>query len=229
MSNEYILNRLEGIHIMLKGAHNAGKNLSSSTKGYERDQFIKLFLSQIFPPTFRFGSGDVTDKYGNRSGQLDIVIEFPFLPSIPIIGVDSSRLYMAEGIAAVLEIKSNIKTQWDQVKKTASKLAKVKRDQTHYINSINPPEDNIPFFAIGYEGWREIETIKKKLGKGINGILVINQGLFVSNSLAKNDYWSLFEAWSLWGLIYHLHKSLSSIFVASIDLFQDYHLGKCKL
>lgn len=224
MPNEYIFERLEGIQKMLKGAHNAGKNLSSSTKGYEREQFIKLFLSQIFPPTFRFGSGDITDKEGNRSGQLDIVIEFPFLPSIPIIGVDSSRLYMAEGTAAVLEIKSNIKTQWDQVKETAIKLAKVKRDSTQYIHGTNPPGDKIPFFAIGYEGWGKSETIKKKLGSEINGILVINQGLFVSNSLGNNEIWSLSEAWSLWGLIYHLYKSLSSLFVSSIDSFQDYHL-----
>jgi hypothetical protein len=70
---------------MLKGVHQAGDRLSNASKGNEREAFINGFLSQVLPPHFRFGSGDITDQHGARSGQLDIVVEYPFVPSLPIV------------------------------------------------------------------------------------------------------------------------------------------------
>lgn len=90
------------------GAHQAGGSMRSASKGNEREAFINAFLSEILPPQFRFGSGDITDQSANRSGQLDIVIEFPFVPSIPIVAGKSPRLYLAEGVLAVIEVKSDI-------------------------------------------------------------------------------------------------------------------------
>ena len=47
-----------------------------------------------------FGSGDATDVAGNRSGQLDVVLEYPFAPSIPAGG--KTKLFLAEGVASVV-------------------------------------------------------------------------------------------------------------------------------
>jgi hypothetical protein len=84
LTNPHIRERLKGIQQMLMAAHYAGKPLSNTTKGNEREAFINGFLSQVLPPHFRFGSGDATDRKGTRSGQLDIVVEYPFVPSPPL-------------------------------------------------------------------------------------------------------------------------------------------------
>ncbi len=128
MQNEHIAERLEGIKRMLMGAHHAGSPLSSASRGSEREAFINGFLSQVMPPHFRFGSGDATDQHGVRSGQLDIVVEYPFVPSLPIVAGQSPRLYLAEGVVAVIEVKSDVAAQWGEVKATAKKLATLARN-----------------------------------------------------------------------------------------------------
>ncbi len=79
--------------------------MSDSSKGSEREHFIDLFLKEVFPPSYRFGTGDALDSAGNKSGQLDVVVELTFFPSLPALG-GGSRLYLAEGVAAVIEVKS---------------------------------------------------------------------------------------------------------------------------
>ncbi len=134
MENKYISERLAGIQKILVAAHSASHKLSAATKGRERELLIDLFLSKVLPPTIRFGCGEVTDRYGEKSGQLDLVIESPQLPvpSFPIPGVESSRLYIAEGVAAAIEVKSDIKNQWEEIENTANSLAKLRRD-THAL------------------------------------------------------------------------------------------------
>ncbi len=43
--------------------------MSASSKGQDRETFIKDFLAQVLPPQFRFGSDDATDANSNRSGS----------------------------------------------------------------------------------------------------------------------------------------------------------------
>jgi hypothetical protein len=123
MANDYVLKRLEGIRSQLMAAHEAGDPMSNSTKGREREAFINDFLRNVLPPIYRFGTGDATDINGNRSGQLDVVVEYPFGPSLPLVGSDTaSRLYLAETVAAVVEVKSTLPSQWNQVLETLAKL-----------------------------------------------------------------------------------------------------------
>ena len=98
--------RLAGFQRLLSAVHSGGVALSSSAKGAERERFVELFLAQMFPPSFRFGSGDIVDQRGRSTGQLDVVVELPFLPSFPVAGAYTSRLYLAEGVAAAIEVKS---------------------------------------------------------------------------------------------------------------------------
>ncbi|WP_373867562.1 DUF6602 domain-containing protein [Shewanella xiamenensis] len=51
--------------------------MTNATKGSEREFLVDLFLSNVLPNQYRFGSGDITDQKSNRSGQVDIVVEFP--------------------------------------------------------------------------------------------------------------------------------------------------------
>jgi hypothetical protein len=103
----------------------------AASKGREREAFIHFFLSQILPSIPQFGCGDITDCNGQntqegegKSGQLDIVIECPFLPSLPSLGM--RRLYLAESVAAVIEVKSDVASQWDEVQRTAMKVKQLR-------------------------------------------------------------------------------------------------------
>jgi hypothetical protein len=112
---------------MLLGAHGASGVLTTASRGNEREAFINAFLADVLPPQFRFGTGDAVDQGGHKSGQLDSVIEYPFVPSLPVVAGRSPRLYLAEGIVAVVEVKSNVSAQWDEVVATASQLAALTR------------------------------------------------------------------------------------------------------
>jgi Domain of unknown function (DUF6602) len=189
--HSHIRERLEGIRQMLMGAHYAGNRLSNASKGNEREAFINGFLSQALPPHFRFGSGDATDQRGARSGQLDIVVEYPFVPSLPIVAGRTPRLYLAEGIVAVIEVKSNIKSQWKEVESTAGQLASLVRNYDYPRGVTLGPRAlaKIPLFAIGYTGWKTFETIRAHVNpqNDINGVLVIDKGHFFGEYKFGND------------------------------------------
>jgi hypothetical protein len=56
-------------------------------------------------------------------------------------------------------------------------------------------------FAVGYTGWSRLETLQEKVKEGhVDGILVIDAGLFAATDLLANG------PWSLWGLISSLTK-----------------------
>ncbi|MDX1282188.1 DUF6602 domain-containing protein [Shewanella colwelliana] len=137
MPNNVVFSRLFGIQQQLMGAYNATAPMTNATKGSEREFLVDLFLSSILPNQYRFGSGDITDSHSTRSGQVDIVVEFPFLPSIPIAGCDKFRLYLAESVACAIEVKSDVANQWEQALETCRKIKDLKRNISSYTKSVS--------------------------------------------------------------------------------------------
>lgn len=216
MANQHVLQRLGGIRQGLIAAHQASSALSNSTKGREREEFIDGFLSKVLPPVYRFGSGDATDTAGNRSGQLDVVIEYPFSPTLPSLGTGQTRLYPAESIAAVIEVKSDLTLQWKEAVATAKRVSPLRRSFGSTMTmGQSPPTDRIPIFAVGYKGWANVDTAKKHIdaAEGIDGLLTIDPGVFVSSRefmgvTATSDH-------ALWALISVLHMVTNSLQAAS--------------
>jgi hypothetical protein len=205
--NRHIIARLEAMLAMLLEAHGGGSSMSAASKGRERERFVNSFLSQVFPPHFRFGSGDITDSAENKSGQIDVVIEYPNLYSFPILQ-SAPRLYLAEGVAVALEIKSDLSKQWPEIKATADKTKSLKRRFEDYrmrekadrydaigddqsklrayelrqaaSDLIAPPED-IPLFVVGYNGWANVETLTKHMNKSeVDAVLQLDNQFFVA-------------------------------------------------
>lgn len=178
--HQYLEKRLEGIRQVLIAQHNAGISMSSASKGFEREIFISEFLSKAFPPNTRFGSGDIIDSYGNATGQIDVVVELPFHPSFPLAAAGAVRLYMAEGIAAALEIKSDLRKEWKQIESTVRRVKSLKRRYKQL-------SDTIPTFAIGYKGYKTLQGLKNRLQRTDDscrpdGILVLEDpALFIYN------------------------------------------------
>lgn len=207
--NPHIIQRLSGIHSMLLGAYSANKSMSASSKGVERQTFIDSFLSEVLPSHFRFGSGDATDRAGARSGQLDVVVEYPFVPSLPIVGSEKTRLYLAEGISAVVEVKSDVAGQWHEVERTAAQLSVLKRQYGSGVSFGPRATPHIPFFVVGFTGWRNVETVKAKLRPGfVEGILVIDSLQFASTDQFFGATASGTPA-SLWAMICALQLAAS--------------------
>ncbi|MCZ6496735.1 MAG: hypothetical protein O6924_11235, partial [Alphaproteobacteria bacterium] len=184
--------------------------------------FIEDFLSNVLPPIYRFGTGDATDISGHRSGQLDVVVEYPISPSLPGVGRNANtRLYLAESIAAVIEVKSNIASQWGQAIATANQLAPLRKKIGSSMKMGGlAVTDKIPLFVAGYTGWTKVSTAEQNLGKNpdIAGVLVIDSGVFVSS----NQYAGIKATgpWGLWGLISVLHLITNSLQAASTNPLQ---------
>jgi hypothetical protein len=189
--------------------------MSSATSGQERAAFIDQFLSQVFSTAFRFGTGDATDVVGLKSGQLDVVIEFPFMPSLPLTGTGGSRLYPAESVAAVIEVKSSLPAQWSQALHTARKLAPLRRVFSTTMTMGPSLTDEIPFFVAAYTGWNQLSTLQQKLSEAenIHGILIIDSGLFVSSP--QFGAIQTTGPWALWGLICCLNQAIGTLKAAS--------------
>lgn len=233
LDNQHVKERPEGIQKMLMGAHQAGSRMTDASKGDEREAFINAFLSEILPPQFRFGSGDITDQSGKRSGQLDIVVEFPFVPSIPIVAGKSPRLYLAEGVLAVVEVKSNIREQWNEVLRTAESLSKLERSYGTGITFGAKAGSRIPLYAVGYDGWKRFSTLEKHLTQSefVSGILVIKHGHFSGSykyaedgSSPEKEFPCRSEAspMALWGLISCLHFGGSMLTSATKRVPRNY-------
>jgi hypothetical protein len=218
MPNNYVLQRLAGIQGILVGVQQASASLTAASRGQERAAFIDSFLAQVLPPIYRFGNGDCTDVTGNRSGQLDVVVEYPFSPSLPSVASASpTRLYLAEAVAAVIEVKSNIAAQWNEAKRTAEQLAPLRRHFGAAMIMGRGPTDEIPLFVAGYTGWKSIDTVQQNLAASpaISGALVIDNGLFVSSE----NFGGIVATgpWALWGLIATLHAITNGLQSASTD------------
>ena len=203
--NQHIMSRLDAMLKMLLEAHGGGGKLSAASKGNEREIFVTTCLSQAFPPHFRFGSGDITDSDEQKSGQIDVVIEYPNLYSFPI-WQGAPRLYLAEGVAVVIEIKSDLSNQWAEVKETASKLKSLKRRFEDYriredadlfdsvgdnasrirafelremADRMQVPKQDIPILVVGYKGWAKADTLMKHLKDSqVDAVLQLDNGFF---------------------------------------------------
>lgn len=92
---------------------------------YNREAFCRLFLSSHLPPGFRVTTGEIIDRTGNITGQLDVVV---VNDDAPLMTFDSTGSVIAPIIAdtvlAVVEVKTTLTI--DSLKKALSQLRPVK-------------------------------------------------------------------------------------------------------
>lgn len=121
--------RLDGIFKLILSTYESAGGMSSASKGTERELVVSLLLKEVFPPHYRFSSGDIVDKDKRQTGQVDIVLENPIGYSFPAVQ-GGPRLFLAENVAAVIEVKSNLQNQWSEVLASSAKVAKLRRSFT---------------------------------------------------------------------------------------------------
>lgn len=182
--------RLNALHGNLLNVYDGGKDLSSSSKGTEREIITKQLLEMTFTSPLRFGTGDIIDMSGHESGQVDIVLENQRAMSFPLVSATSPRLYLAENVAAAIEVKSSLPQQWAEAVEKARKVSELKpASEKRYWEEAKrladtgvggwdnkwastvidnqmkatQPAPKIPLFVIGFNGWAQAETLARHL------------------------------------------------------------------
>jgi len=123
---DVLANRVEAIFSSLDAVYQGGVGASSASKGAERELFVKHVLETVFPQHFRFASGDIIDSYRSQTGQVDVVLEHARGYSFPL-AQSGPRLFLAENVAAVIEVKSDLTNQWNEAIATGEKVAEIRR------------------------------------------------------------------------------------------------------
>lgn len=203
--NDQLKARLKGIQDVLMSHHRATRLLPHSAKGDEREVLVRELLEKVFPSPYRFGTGAVIDFRGRVSGQLDVIVEWPFFVSFPA-PVGTSRLYLAESTAFVIEVKSDLRSQWKEVERTARKLRPIVRSwQAHIawsaadtnLKVFGPTKERIAFIAVGFTGYETAEKLRKKLDSTPeearpDAAFVVESGAYRSWRLAAEQEGGLF-------------------------------------
>lgn len=186
--NMLLQNRLLGIQSVLMAVHAGGKGLPSSMIGSEREAFIRHFWNEVFPLHRRMSSGAITDSRGSEAGQIDIAVEFGFLPTFPLPG-SSERLMLAESVAVVIEVKSDLSSQFGQAVEKARQVKTLIRSLEAIVpNGPIRVGPSIPVVVVGYEGYKTLEGLRNHLseinkdGILIDAALCIESGAFARAS-----------------------------------------------
>jgi hypothetical protein len=95
--NEHVKARLRGIQEVLMAHHRATALLPNVAKGDEREMLVREFLKKVFPTPYRFGSGSLIDSKSGCSGQLDVVVEWPFFCELSRTARKSTSLFRGIG------------------------------------------------------------------------------------------------------------------------------------
>ncbi|MCD4818836.1 MAG: hypothetical protein K8S23_09105 [Candidatus Cloacimonetes bacterium] len=97
---------------VIKNFDKANKATTPVLVGTAKENEIRRKLEDIFPSSIGLGSGCIIDSYGHTSNQTDIILyEKEICPVFCINNTPESTYYPCEGVIAVGEIKSTLKTK----------------------------------------------------------------------------------------------------------------------
>ena len=200
--------------------------------GYAREHFVESVLKAFLPRTVIIGSGEIIDTHGERSGQQDVIVYqagFPVFTSFTPVNT-----FLAEGVIAVMEVKSDFRKRGGRKDGTAldvafhsarqvRKLTKNYRARKGADLADLMAANHIKTYVIGYRGWKDECTFKEHyLGAanacGLIPTAVYQPGRFVAEYdpiyfKADREDWSdvaavVNEAAPMAMLLYHLLKSV---------------------
>jgi hypothetical protein len=167
-------------------------------KGDVVERATRSFLRTHLPRKFDVGTGEVIDRFGNRSPQLDIIVlndDQPFT-----YGLDTDGMYLAEGVAAIGEIKSHMGTsELADILAKGEKIRKLRPEPLEgdqirgNMSDISRFVMSFPYFAVALESSMATETIMDTLiaseeveapdGSGLrlsklDALFVLDKGVF---------------------------------------------------
>jgi hypothetical protein len=159
---------------------------SSANIGTNREDILrKGFLSNVLPPRLVARNGEVWDAYGNRTGQFEIIV---LRDDAASLGIGDADAFLAEGVFAVIEVKSNLNRL--RLREALKGLKKVSELKTaHSTNRILSSLLTLsaPLLCVfAYEG-ATLETLENELQTAgdqcrVDLICVLNRGALIAKS-----------------------------------------------
>jgi len=215
-NNPHLIQRLKAIQAALMAQHAGGQSLATAQAGSERETFLREFLQKVFPAHRRFSTGTITDSSGQRSGQVDVAIEYGFVPSFPMPSTDE-RLLLAESVALVIEVKSDLSAQWSEVRTTTRGVRQLKPKLNPVMSFGQGPPECIPIVAVGYRGHKTITGLRERLDttpadERPDAALVIESGSFWGFGMTTQG------PLGLYALCLGINSVLSQLVLAAPDL-----------
>jgi hypothetical protein len=165
-------------------------------KGDALERSLRELLSRRLPRRFRVGTGEVIDRFGARSSQLDVILltdEQPFVHAD-----DESGMYLIEGVAAAGEVKTRLDgAALDDILQKGGRIRGLRPTYLQGDEIYTNPSDrsrfveSIPYFALAMESSLSAETTLERLGADsgaqngsgerlarLDALVVIGQGVY---------------------------------------------------
>jgi hypothetical protein len=185
--NEYFRRTAESLLAKYRQTSVAG---ASANLGSAREILLRGFLGQVVPPHLKVESGEIWDSVGGETGQIDVVLSRSDVPRLPIGDPNGISAFIAEGVYAAIEVKSNLSTE--EFEGSLGKLRRVASLKVlpSVVLSAGPPPLDRPIRAVfGFEGatFATLAHVLEAPGNlGIADLIcVLNRGTWVRMGLAK--------------------------------------------
>jgi hypothetical protein len=199
---------------------------SSENMGENREIFLNNFLKVCLPNKLVIKEGEIWDRKGNKTEQLDTIVIRDDCPCLDFGGKDA---FLIEGVFAVIGIKSNLNSrEFNRAGKTLERVKKlnISRKGVAIRSSMTlyrPLRIIFSFTGINWERLRKI-IISNNWEDLFDLIRVLDKGVIFSKGRLLNweDNNSLYllenKASSLAFLYYYLVLYGSSVLVRNIDI-----------
>lgn len=149
----------------LRGAYEKSEGAPSAVAGSLREEGIRRAIEHSLPTIAKLYSGEIVDRFGGHSGQLDGMIVHATGSAIATSPTEP-RIALAEGVVAIVESKSNLSSQWDEVQATWDKIRVLRRfREPRGVWGFRQPQASdwaFPFIVMARAGWRRPETLRDK-------------------------------------------------------------------
>lgn len=137
-------------------------------KGDAVEEAVRAFLRAHLPRRYDVGKGEVIDRFGHRTSQLDVIVLNDEQPFVHPEG--TSGVYLAEGVSAVGEVKTRLdKTALDDILSKGERIRQLrlsysKGDQI-YTNESDRKRfiSSLPYFAVAMEAHMSGDAILAQL------------------------------------------------------------------
>jgi len=167
-----------------------------------REDAVKEFLKEFFPPTYQLGKGEIIDSLGKRSNQVDVIICNQYHPFT--LSSSGRGLFFAEGVVCAIEIKSDLsdKREIDRVVLQVQSVKKLERKHQggdEMFGSIYDQDriKRIPCIVFTYQS-PSLSTLKSNLMKShtelqipieetLDGIVSLEEGMVYNVKDPRNS------------------------------------------
>lgn len=199
-------------------------------KGDAVEDAVREFLRAHLPSKYRVGQGEVIDRFGARTSQLDVIVlndEQPFT-----YGSSDAAMYLCEGVSAAAEVKSVMATK--ELLDTLAKGERFRKLRTTYdggAERFTNPSDarrfyvSAPFFALAIESKISAETILQTLLDhpevespepdggtlpALDALFVLDKGVFLNLGDGQGGFASWDPVFGHYqeGWVFHSHENV---------------------